>query len=370
MIKDTVKNGLLELFSSRMSRQANAIELMPKYRLGKNASLQKAEIIEIDRIWKPLSTKINYKYWELYKGVFAFSPMLMPDDIYVRRILRVLNPIRQCYCLHNKNMYPILYKELRMPVTLINCINGNAFDEDNKFIEGDSILKTLKERSCEDQLILKPSDGSCSGEGVSLLDLNDEGKCMKLISRIGSNYVIQKMQLQSEKTKRFNPSSLNTFRINTLNLNGRITVENILFRHGRGETIVDNAGSGGTCVGFDPNGKMIGKAIDACLNEYEYTAFGVTYKSLEFPELQNLCDFALWAHQRYLPIIGHAAWDLALDENDDPVFIEINLGWPGIIMEQLSSCKPIYGDRTYEVIEYVKSIQRKISFTDFMGHWT
>lgn len=369
-MREKIETGLSAVLSARMSRQANAVELIPKYRLGKNATLLQSEKAEIDRIWKPISPKINYRYWELYKGVFPFSPMLMPDDIYVRKILRVLNPIRKCYCLHNKNMYPILYRDLRMPATLINCIDGKAYDADNCLVESGSILRMLKEKTGESKLILKPSADSCSGDGVTILDLKDEEKCIRQISHIGGNYVIQELLQQSEKTKRFNPSSLNTFRVNTLNLNGNVTVENIMFRHGRGNSIVDNAGAGGVCVGFNPKGVVVGKAIDADLIEYELTPFGLKYSELEIPELQNICAVAVWAHQRYMPMLGHAAWDFALDENDEPIFIEVNLGWPGIMTEQLSSCRPIFGERTQEVLEYSIANQERMSFEDFMGHWT
>lgn len=370
MIREKIETGLLEMLSARMARQANAVELMPKYRLDKGVGLNDDEKVELGRIWKPLSTKINYRYWEVYKGMFAFSPFLIPDDIYVRRILRVMNPMRKCYCLQNKNMYPILYKELRKPVTLINCIGGHAYDTDNRLVENGNIIKVLKAKTDNDKLILKPAADSCSGNGISILNMNEEGKCTKQINDAGSNYVIQELLTQSEKTKKFNSSSLNTFRINTLNLNGSITVENIMFRHGRGDSVVDNAGAGGVCVGFNPNGKVIGKAIDAGLNEYELTPFGLKYSELYIPELQNISDVALWSHQRYLPMMGHAAWDFALDENDEPVFIEVNLGWPGIMTEQLSSCRSIFGERTQEAIEYAITNQNKMSFTDFIGHWT
>lgn len=369
-MRKKIETGLLGMLSARMSRQANAIELMPKYRLGKGISLKPSEKAEIDDIWKPISSKIDYRYWEVYKGIFAFSPLLMPDDIYVRRILRVLNPMRKCYCLQNKNMYPIIFKGLQMPVTLINCIDGHAYDADNRLIENERILRTLKNSVGNGKLILKPSADSCSGNGITVLDLKEENRSVCQIRDAGENYVIQEFLQQSEKTKRFNSSSLNTFRINTLNLNGVISVENIMFRHGRGNSVVDNAGAGGICVGFAPNGKVIGKAIDAGLNEYEATPFGIKYSDLDIPELQKASDVAMWAHQKYLPMMGHAAWDFALNENDEPVFIEVNLGWPGIMTEQLSSCRPIFGNRTLEVRDYAIANKKKMSFTDYIGHWT
>lgn len=257
-----------------------------------------------------------------------------------------------------------------MPVTLINYMDGQAYDSDHRLVDYSDILKVLKAKSDNPKLILKPSADSCSGNGVKILDLSDEKSCVELIREAGANFVIQEILSQSEITKRFNPSSLNTFRINTLNINGIISVENIMFRHGQGNSIVDNAGAGGVCVGFNPDGSVVGKAIDASLKVYAKTAFGERYCDLRIPELQTVSDTAIDAHSHYLPMMGHAAWDFALNDKDEPVFIEVNLGWPGIMTEQLSSCRPIYGNRTEEVIKYTLDNQSKMSFTDFLGHWT
>lgn len=369
-MRSKVESMLLKLLSKRMAMQANRVELMPKYNLGKNVKLDLSEIKEIEKIWSDFSNKTNFRYWEMYKGMFEFNPYLIPDDIYVSRILRVLNPIRKCYCLQNKNMYPLIYEKLRKPKTFINCIDGHILDRDNKFINTEYIYPYLKKYSKEDKLILKPSADSCSGMGVILLDLNNEEASRRSINSAGLNYVIQELILQSEITKQFNPSSLNTFRVNTLNLNGNITVENIMFRHGRGDSIVDNAGSGGICVGFNPYGRVVGKAIDAGLNEYETTPFGVKYRDLFIKELSSISELAIEAHRQYLQMLGHAAWDFALDSDNEPVFIEVNLGWPGIMTEQLSSCRPIFGDRTVEALEYAKEHRKSMSFTEFIGHWT
>lgn len=267
-------------------------------------------------------------------------------------------------------MYPLLFRELKTPRTYVNCIDGKAFDQNGSLIPTCEIIHFLKREALESKLILKPSADSCSGNGVTILDLDDEDDCSGRLAAAGSNYVVQEILRQSETTKRFNPYSLNTFRVNTLNINGSISVENIMFRHGRGQSIVDNAGAGGICMGFNPNGDAVGKAIDASLNVYETTAFGERYSSLYIPSLQDISDKAIYAHRHYLPMIGHVAWDFALDAEDDPVFIEVNLGWPGIMTEQLSSCRPIFGGRTQEVIEFAIKNKSLMSFTDFIGHWT
>ncbi len=66
--------------------------------------------------------------------------------------------------------------------------------------------------------------------------------------------------------------------------------------------------------------------------------------------------------------MGFAGWDFCLDENNNPIFIEVNLGYPSILYEQLCSVSPIFGNRTNEVYEYVGSNMHKLSWkTDFIG---
>ena len=59
--------------------------------------------------------------------------------------------------------------------------------------------------------------------------------------------------------------------------------------------------------------------------------------------------------QLMIPNIGIVGWDVALDSNDNPLLIEVNIGGPGILYEQLCT-GPIFGERTQEVIEYCKKL--------------
>ena len=77
-------------------------------------------------------------------------------------------------------------------------------------------------------------------------------------------------------------------------------------------------------------------------------------------EVKDLVDLAINAHRFYLPTCGFAGWDLALDSNNKPIFIEVNLGFPGIQFEQLCPATPIFEGRTQEVIDYVCKHQKLI----------
>lgn len=159
---------------------------------------------------------------------------------------------------------------------------------------------------------------------------------------------------QSEKTARFNPSSLNTFRVSTLNINGVVSVCSVIFRCGRGHVDVDNVGAGGFAVGVDSNGYFMEYAYDNRYRKHYETETGVSFKGYHVDEVVDIIELAKKAHEKYLPVCGFAGWDFAIDKMGLPVLIEVNLEFPGIQMEQLCIAKPIFGERTDEVIEWVK----------------
>ena len=61
----------------------------------------------------------------------------------------------------------------------------------------------------------------------------------EVISSYNGDYVIQEVLKQSNITSKFNPTSLNTFRISTLLLNGEFSVLTAMLRFGKEGSIVD-----------------------------------------------------------------------------------------------------------------------------------
>lgn len=365
-----VNDILLRILSKRMGAIATNCELKAKLKLKSIPKLSIEEEKEIKYLWQSLSSSINFGYWRLYKSLGFYSPRLIPDDIFASKVIRVLNPMMDANVFHKKYLYDIIFNGLNQPKVIAKCINGQLYIEGKIFTKNPiEFYKTLNGK-----FIFKPSVNSCGGSGIEIYNFDDinsrtADSLSSLLKRMGSDYVCQELVFQCDETSVFNPSSLNTFRINTLNLNGVTSVTNIMFRHGRGKVIVDNAGAGGVCCGLDNDGTFINDGIDANLNIYNNTASGIKYKEHRIESVKKIVQYAIDAHQQYLPTIAHVAWDFALDQNKDPVMIEVNLGWPGIITEQLSSRRPIYNERVDEVIDYCISNSHKLDWRDFIGRW-
>mgnify|MGYP003538698525 FL=1 len=108
-------------------------------------------------------------------------------------------------------------------------------------------------------------------------------------------------------------------------------------------------------VGVDKDGQLADFGFYG--NGEKATAHnGVPFKGHKITAYSRMVDAAkkLHSYAEACKIIG---WDLALDENDNPVLIEGNTIYPGISVEQMCS-GPIFGERTEEVVEYVKKMQK------------
>ncbi len=329
--------------------------------------MDKEEVQEIKTLWSPLTSTINYDYWKFYKTLGFYSPTLVPDDIFAGQMIRILNPLMDANVFHKKALYDILYKDIRQPKIIVKSIDGQIYIKNKATLYSpEDILSTLRGR-----LIMKPAVNSSGGYGVEIVDFDNitDRELSELVKRMGKDFVCQEVIKQSKLTEQFNSSSLNTFRINTLKLNGLTTVTNIMFRHGKNRSVVDNAGSGGVCIGMDNDGTILHDGIDAQLKVYTELANGLRYKGYKIPNVANIVDKAIQAHEEYLPTLAHVAWDFALDENEEPIMIEVNLGWPGIITEQLSSRRSVYNTRVEEVIDYCIANVSKLDWRDFLGRW-
>ncbi len=369
----SVNKMLLNLLSNRLGRSATRLELLPKIAKAGRAlpGLTDDEKSVIHRIWSPLKpSDINFDYWRFYKAFFGeeLSAQFVPDNIYWSRIIRALNPVSLTRTYINKNLYPIIFKGVRQPKVYVNVIDSVIYNEN---MESISIQKAVDILSKSDtDIIIKPTRATSCGAGVKKITSGlSKSEIERVLRAYGHDYICQSVIRQSKSTEIFNKCSLNTFRVNTVNINGRVSCENLIMRHGLTGSIVDNLAVGGVACGMTPTGNFNGFCFNAKFQRIDKLSNGSKYIDHAIPAISDVIDQAIDTHKRYLPNIGHAAWDFAIDEDEKPVMIEVNLMLPGIIMEQLSSGQSIFGCRTEEVIDYARRKNQKQSWTEFVGGW-
>ena len=155
----------------------------------------------------------------------------------------------------------------------------------------------------------------------------------------------------SYATAYFNQSSLNTFRISTLLLNGKFSVCTSMMRFGSSGSVVDNVGAGGGCVGVNNDGSLMPFGFNKAgqrIAEWN----GKKFAGYVIPHFSDVLGMARKAHLD-CPLCSFVGWDFAINQDGKVNLIEANLESPGLFFEQLANGKPAFGDRTAEVADWV-----------------
>lgn len=316
-------------------------------KMQKLTSIEKKQIYEK---WNRLGLSINPLYFRMFKTLEYFSPLWVADDLYFPYMTEKLNHknARLAYE-HKGNLTSIFGNDFLTPSTILNVIRGVVFDSNGNIVDhnvADSLLQKAH------SYIIKPSIESSCGRSVRKCTF-PEWNVSNINKYYSDNYIVQEIIEQHPFTAQFNKNSLNTFRISTLFINGNVSLCSVLFRCGQDGNVVDNGGAGGLMVGVEENGIFRDYAYNNRYERFNATKNGVIFKNLHFKGLPEIIERIKEIHIKNIPFMGFAGWDIAIDIQGNPVLIEVNLTFPGVQFEQLCASKPMFGDRTEEVIQYV-----------------
>lgn len=349
LIQDAKKIYLNKAYQ-RMSLNASFDD---KAILNKDSKLTDSMKRDITKLWGVIPN-INYGYigYKAYMQYHDFTPKFVPSAFYYPYIIRLLNPSKYYTAFENKCLYPKLFQGIDQPETIAMRVNdchyiGNHICNKNDIID---VLINLNST-----VIIKQSIGSCCGRNITLIKSSSsrEDIC-SIIDTYPTDFIIQQFVSSSSSTSIFNPTSLNTFRISTLFLNGLISVCSMAIKLGKAGNIVDNIGGdgGGIMVGINDKGILHDLGVTSSGN-IKSQHNGITFGGKKIDAFSKVIELAKNAHSQF-PYCGIVGWDIALDNKNQPILIEANIWWPGTLLEQICS-GPFFGERTEEVIEYMKS---------------
>ena len=289
--------------------------------------LSNKEYTEIHTFWQPY---IHYKVKPYYYSMLAQFNHTYPlyqginEAIMYNCIIRKLNPLDSSKILANKGMYATLFKDINRPCELLRNCNGLLLNKEDQLVTIEEGIKDLIAYS--KPFIIKPTIDSHGGRNVKIMSDYNKDSLIALLNEYKSNYVVQSLVEQSIQTKQFNPTSLNTFRILTLFLNGRIF------------------------IGINKDNGKLTRASSYRQLEIKESPTGLKFSDYQIENFNRITNFAKQLHTR-IPLCALAGWDIALDKNDQPTFIEVNLNKPSVWLMQVCN-GPIFGERFEEVLEY------------------
>lgn len=306
---------------------------------------------------------VNLKWHEYYSSVNGiYSPEYIPTYLYYSKIYPKMNREKWASMYSDKNLIDKLIPEAKLPETYVKNMNGHfyiggkiaTFDEAVKACENlsDAIIKHSIE-TWQGKSVLRFS--SVDGRVIIKNDLSSISVKDLLLS-YGKNYIVQAAIKQSEKMASLNPTSLNTVRIMTYKRAEDVVVLFAVLRMGRKGKVVDNASAGGLYCGINEDGSLKEEA-------YTLTPFsrlaesdnGVVFKDFVIPKYAQMQELAKRYHDE-LPYVKLIGWDLAIDENDDIVLIEINADTPGLFQ---AATGPAFGKYILDIFDEALSKGKK-----------
>lgn len=313
--------------------------------------LTKDEVAIIKEEWMgiPLTKKYLNEY-RFYKKIHGFDARYLAMPIYDPLIIRKLNPLQDACVFINKGLFNIFFTALKQPQLYVKRIDQHYFNIHSKLISYSEAIDILCQ---QDQFIIKPSTNSHGGAGIKLIRHKiTQSESKALIDTYKDDFIAQEIITQHPDTAKFNPESLNTIRIISLFLNGKVTILKSALRSGQNGAEVDNATSGGLMIKIKEDGFLESFGVDARFEKIFETHNGIRIAGNRITDFYKLEEIVKTYHPRLYPTLHLIAWDFAIDIDGEPVFIEGNTKVPGIFWMQLCA-GPIFGDLKKEVIEYV-----------------
>ena len=167
------------------------------------------------------------------------------------------------------------------------------------------------------RFIIKPFNGG-NGRGISILESGKYGSFDAFWSFLKEQYkggfVAEELIVQSDELGQFHVESVNTLRIATIRTPNRVYIIHPTWRVGRGNSVVDNGGSGGIFCGLDESGTIV-STCDEKGNQYiihpdsQLSLIGFT-----IPHFEEAKKLALELAD-VVPSNNYCGWDLALTNN-------------------------------------------------------
>lgn len=178
------------------------------------------------------------------------------------------------------------------------------------------------------QLVAKPVD-DCGGRGVRLLAPQASHQWADLFDEmIGQKrrFIVEERIVQDPFMAAFNPSSVNTVRINTFLHRGRVSRFTAILKTGRKGTFVDNGAQGGImALAHSETGLIVTDAIDDLGHSFTvHPDSGQAFRGVQIPRWEELkrttTEMAL-----LFPRLTFIGWDMALTP-DGWIAVEGNKG--------------------------------------------
>ena len=126
-------------------------------------------------------------------------------------------------------------------------------------------------------------------------------------------------------------------------------VSAVLIMGGKG-AFTNHLHGGGLICGINPDGSLRPYAFDGKLNQYAEHPNGAVFAECSIPNYHKCVDLVTTLAPRLFGSSRFTAWDVTLDERGEPLLIEANFEYGGVVQK---AAGPVFGERTKEILDYI-----------------
>lgn len=326
-----------------------------EYKLANLVPLSDAQRKEIEDFWRPYrDVSKDMQWFEFYNWCSdgkADIKRYIPDNIYYAEVDFFFTDPRRSYELDDKNLYDMFFYGVNMPATVLRKCKGMLLDKDYHLITLDQAIELCRQAG---YVISKPTRNSAGGKGISFIDFSSDGAVdeLKKCLEYPRDLIIQEVVKQHESINRLYAGSINSLRIMSMMIDGEVRIISSVLRMGRDGAKVDNTSNGGLVVGIQSDGRLREVGFDKTGKKWTKHPQGGVFKDsliVGYDKCEQLIRDISGRLASTTPLIS---WDLAVDENGEPMIIEVNLTFGGVNIHQMCN-GPIFGDMTEKILDRV-----------------
>jgi len=322
-------------------------------RKNNTAQLKPEEVQQAKAYFKSKGYNLQNTYWHsYYKSISGeFYPNYIPEDIFSAIISPKFNEMRQWPALLDKNLSYALFKEVNQPVKVVQNINGFYY-VDNEIVSEAIAVKVCNKHN--KPFVIKPTIDSGNGIMVESFRIKNNRTTYKNLETIElfrlykKDFIVQELVEQSSAMKELNPSSLNTLRLMSYLKPDGVHILSSVIRIGQPGHHTDNFSGGGIVCGIDPKGNLKHKGYSKNGNVYTETHTHVSFKGFQIPNYSKVLDMVKTMHPK-VPYFKFISWDIGINDNEFPVFIEYNTYYQDVDLHQITN-GPLFGEFTDEIL--------------------
>lgn len=327
-------------------------EIEERKKVWEDVILTDAQIQEIKSIYGENIDTRWHRYYQAFTG--RFDAKYLPEPVFSPLMEKKLNPVGIALELEDKIRLPITYgniPEVVVPKTIVANASGIYYDADGCVMdctEANRKVKTYLEAN--EGAVVKPIRDSYGGEGVALL----KKETFEQIP-LEKNFVVQELVVNQEDIRTLNPYSLNTFRVMTYICDNQYWTAPIALRMGTTTALTDNISAGGITIGVKDDGTLCSEAYTEGVKEkyLEHPMTHIQFKGYKLKNIDKVINAAIECHKR-TPHMAMASWDIALNDREEPVLIEVNLTSQSVCFPQYTHGESLFGKNTMKMLKYLE----------------